>query len=206
MNPVTQAADHFESIYRSGGWTEVGVRSVFESCSAEEASSHPLPGRHSAWELLLHLDACHRAVTRQLGGEVVHFSVDEGVLGFADLAVEGGLERAADTAYRFQLLDGEGRAVGVAQTLESGDLEPVGVDLIAAGAPKKLHRTVSVKGQPQVSRKLFLPLPGDLEEGRFHGYEIHTRRGEGKWRQYTRVYFYKWDDGHLQRVRVERGE
>ena len=134
------------------------------------------------------------------------FSVDEGVLGFADLAVEGGLERAEDTAYRFQRLDGDGRPAGAAQTLESGDLEPVGVDLIAAGAPGEAHRTVSVKGMPRVSQKLFLPLPKNLEAGHFHGYEIRTRREGGKWSKYTRVHFYKWEDGKHQLVRVEREE
>lgn len=134
------------------------------------------------------------------------FSVEGGVLGFSDLAVEGGLERAEGTAYRFQLLDGGGRPVGAVQILEGGDLEPVGVDLIVVGASPGARRTVSVEGAPRRSCKLFLPLPGDLEEGRFHGYEIRTRRGEGKWSKCTRVYFYKWDDGRLQLVRVEREE
>lgn len=77
MNRVTQLADHFESIYRSGGWTEVGIRSVFESFSAREAAGHPIPGRHSAWELLLHIDAWNRAVTRRLSGEAVSLSPEE---------------------------------------------------------------------------------------------------------------------------------
>ena len=135
-----------------------------------------------------------------------HFSVREGALGFTDLAVEGGLESADETSYRFQLLDGEGERVGGERVLASGDLETVGIDLIAVGASKELHRTVSVKGRPRSTRKLFLPLPEELERERFHGYEIRTRRGSGKWSKSTRVYFHRWEDGRQQLVRVEREE
>jgi len=65
---------------------------------------------------------------------------------------------------------------------------------------------VSVKGRPRSTRKLFLPLPEGLERERFHGYEIRTQRGSGQWSKSTRVFFYKWEDGRQQLVRVERVE
>lgn len=51
-----------------------------------------------------------------------------------------------------------------------------------------------------------IALGADLTPGQFHGYEIHTRRGAGKWSKYTRAYFHKWEDGRYQLVRVERQE
>jgi len=135
-----------------------------------------------------------------------HFSVHDGALGFTDLAVEAGLNSAAETRYRFRQLDEEGRSVGEKWVLSSEDLEPVGVDLIPAGVPEHVHRAASVKGRPRSTSKLFLPLPESLEPQRFHGYEIRTRRGQEKWSKYARVYFFKWEDGRHQVVRIEREE
>ena len=52
-----------------------------------------------------------------------------------------------------------------------------------------------------------LPLGPDLAAANYHGYELHTRRSEaGGWSKYTRVYFYKWDEGNYQIVRIDREE
>ena len=50
-----------------------------------------------------------------------------------------------------------------------------------------------------------IPVPEGLAAGAFHGYEIRTLRSSPDgWSKYTRVFFHKADDAHLQIVRVER--
>jgi hypothetical protein len=62
-------------------------------------------------------------------------------------------------------------------------------------------------GSPRVLAEARVEIEPDLESGRYHGYELRTRRpGQEGWSRYTRVYFYKWPEGRLQLVRVEREE
>ena len=220
---------YFENeTFRADGWVPTYPNPAFERCTNrdgywgakivmsytdEDIAAMVSMGQYSN-------PAAARELTRLLGerrdmigrhwfarvNPLDHFSVQGGALGFTDLAVEGGLEKADESSYRFQLLDGEGKAVESEKVLASGDLEAVGIDMIAAGASEELHRTVSVKGRPRSTRTLFLPLPEGLEREEFHGYEIRTRRSRGKWSKQTRVYFYKWEDGRQQLVRVEREE
>ncbi|MEW6751202.1 MAG: hypothetical protein AB1505_09525 [Candidatus Latescibacterota bacterium] len=139
------------------------------------------------------------------------FSVEGGILGFADLAVEAGLASEGETTYRVGLLDGRGRAVGPARALEPTDLAPAGVDLVAAAAGDRDHRPRpaqprDARGTGRPGPMLSLPLPDTLAAGNFHGVEVRTRRGRGGWSRYTRVYFYRWPDDRWQLVRVEREE
>jgi len=71
MHDVDLLADHIRSVYETGAWTDVPVRAAFEALTHEEASARPIPGRHTAWEILLHMDAWHRVVGRRLRGEIV---------------------------------------------------------------------------------------------------------------------------------------
>ncbi len=77
MNPIDRLADHLRAVHRDGAWTDVPVRGTFRGLSADQAASRPIAGAHTAWELLLHLDAWHRAVARRLGGEEVALSPPE---------------------------------------------------------------------------------------------------------------------------------
>lgn len=62
-------------------------------------------------------------------------------------------------------------------------------------------------GEAQVLETPRLPVDAGLGPGRYHGYELRTRRsGKEGWSKYTRVYFHKGTDGQLQLVRVEREE
>ncbi len=135
-----------------------------------------------------------------------HFAVRDGVLAFADLAVAGGLQQAESTSYRFQMLDAEGKKVGAARELAYADLERLGVDWVESASTVSLKWTASVGGNPSASARVYLPLPADLPPLVFHGYEIHTQRANGKWSNAVRAYFYLWDDGRYQLVRVEREE
>ena len=135
-----------------------------------------------------------------------HFAVRDGALAFADLAIVGGLEEAASTRYRFQMLDAEGDEVGTTRELSYGDLERLGVDWVQSGSSASFKRVASVGAQPSASAHVYLPLAADLQSGVFHGYEIRTQRSQAKWSKAVRVYFYVWNDGRYQLVRVEREE
>ncbi|MFT7692910.1 MAG: hypothetical protein ACI8P2_001537 [Candidatus Latescibacterota bacterium] len=135
-----------------------------------------------------------------------HFAVHDGALAFADLAVVGGLQEAGSTRYRFQRLDAEGENVGAVRELTYVDLERLGVDWVQSASSASFKRVASVGGGPSASTRVYLPLPADLQSMAFHGYEIHTQRGAAKWSKAVRAYFYLWDDGRYQLVRVEREE
>ncbi|MCZ6632982.1 MAG: hypothetical protein O7G87_06215 [bacterium] len=52
-----------------------------------------------------------------------------------------------------------------------------------------------------------IPVPGDLSKEAYYGFEIRTQRREGApWSRYTRVYFYVWESGKYQIVRVDRDD
>ncbi len=52
-----------------------------------------------------------------------------------------------------------------------------------------------------------IPVPGDLSKEAYYGFEIQTQRREGApWSRYTRVYFYVWESGKYQIVRVDRDD
>ena len=98
----------------------------------------------------------------------------------------GKLAAASETHYQFQRLDEKGKPAGHKQVMEA-------VESRDASRPWPVHGRI--------------PLAEELAAGRFYGCEIRTRReGERGWSKYTRVYFYKWADGRMQLVRVEREE
>jgi uncharacterized damage-inducible protein DinB len=70
-------ADHLRSVYLDGGWSDVSVRGAFRALSHDQASARSIPNRHTAWEILLHVDAWHRAVARRLAGDEVSLGDDE---------------------------------------------------------------------------------------------------------------------------------
>ena len=50
-------------------WHGPSVLEVLAGVSAEQASSHPIPGAHSMWELVLHIGSDYSLVLRRLAGD-----------------------------------------------------------------------------------------------------------------------------------------
>ena len=50
-------------------WHGPSVLEVLAGVSAEQASSHPIPGSHSIWELVLHIGSDYALVLRRLAGD-----------------------------------------------------------------------------------------------------------------------------------------
>jgi uncharacterized damage-inducible protein DinB len=50
-------------------WHGPSVLEALAGVSAEQASSHPIPGAHSIWELVLHIGSAYDLVLRRLAGD-----------------------------------------------------------------------------------------------------------------------------------------
>ena len=100
---------------------------------------------------------------------------------------------------RFEL---EGEVLVFADLAVNGGLEAAG-----RYQCRRLDAQGRRAGATQVVETPRLPLEPGLAVGQYHGYELRTQRpGQQGWSKYTRVYFYKWPEGRLQLVRVEREE
>jgi len=88
------------------------------------------------------------------------------------------------------------------------------VDLGVAGnlatAEETTYRIALIDGGRQVLREVpalrgetRIPVPEDLKPGRYYGFEIRVQR-RGRVRPAARVFFYVWEPGRHQIVRVER--
>ncbi len=220
---------YFENeTFRAGRWVPTYPNPAFERCtnrdgywgakivmsfSDEDIAAMVATGRYANPEAsreLTRLLAERRDMIGQYwfarANPLDHFAVHDGTLAFADLAVVGGLETAEDTRYRFQRLDAEGRAVGAARELAYGDLESLGVDWVVSDASTAVQRAASLGAGPRATARVYLSLPGNLQAESFHGYQIHTRRGQGDWSKSVSLYFYKWDAYRYQLTHVEREE
>ncbi len=77
MNSTESIAMQVLSVYRDGGWTGVAVRGLFHGLTFLDAAAHPIPGAHSAWEILLHLGCWHDVARRRIGGEAADPAPEE---------------------------------------------------------------------------------------------------------------------------------
>jgi uncharacterized damage-inducible protein DinB len=70
-------ADQINRAFRGESWHGPSVREVLAGVSSEDAATHPIPGAHSIWEIVLHLTSGYRLVLRRVRGEHVHLSPEE---------------------------------------------------------------------------------------------------------------------------------
>lgn len=69
---VARIADQMRRAYDGEAWHGPALRELLQGISASQAAAHPLPGRHSIWELVGHIAAWKRVVVRRLAGETVN--------------------------------------------------------------------------------------------------------------------------------------
>lgn len=62
---------------QGGAWHGPSLRELLDGVTAEQAAARPVPGAHSLWELVNHIAAWERIVTRRLQGEVIDEVADE---------------------------------------------------------------------------------------------------------------------------------
>jgi hypothetical protein len=76
MTEVERIADNLRRVY-SDAWYGPSLEQLLNRFTPEQAAARPLPHRHSAWELVLHLAANIDWVRHRLGGRVVELSPAE---------------------------------------------------------------------------------------------------------------------------------
>jgi uncharacterized damage-inducible protein DinB len=64
-------------MFSGGAWHGPSVMEVLADVDATVASSHPIPGAHSIWELVLHLVATQAVLLRRVRGETAGLKTEE---------------------------------------------------------------------------------------------------------------------------------
>ena len=62
-------ASQLRRSYEGPAWHGPALRELLEGVTAEHAAAKPVPGAHSVWELVLHIDAWERQALTTLEGE-----------------------------------------------------------------------------------------------------------------------------------------
>jgi hypothetical protein len=60
MNEIEKIADQINYTYQDGFWGGGSIRELFRSFNEVEASSYPVLGAHSIWEITTHISVWHR--------------------------------------------------------------------------------------------------------------------------------------------------
>lgn len=63
--------------FEGEAWHGPSVLEALDGVSAEQASSHPVPGAHSIWELVLHIASDYVLVLRRLSGDARPLTPEE---------------------------------------------------------------------------------------------------------------------------------
>lgn len=67
---ANQNAEELLRLVNGDAWHGPSLRELLSGLTAEQASTHPLNGRHSIWEIVNHVTVWHNAVTRRIDGEI----------------------------------------------------------------------------------------------------------------------------------------
>jgi hypothetical protein len=62
--------DLLRHAYDGDPWHGPSLQTIVQRCTASQAPIHALPGRHSPWEIVLHVTVWTREVERRLGGQL----------------------------------------------------------------------------------------------------------------------------------------
>ena len=66
---MTRLEEQLRRALEGEAWHGPSVLEALAGVSAEQASSHPIPGAHSMWELVLHIGSDYSLVLRRLAGD-----------------------------------------------------------------------------------------------------------------------------------------
>jgi len=69
--------DQLRRTFGGGAWHGPSISEVLHEVTAEQAFVHPVPGAHSIWELILHLNAAYSLVLRRLQGDSRQLTAEE---------------------------------------------------------------------------------------------------------------------------------
>ncbi len=78
MNWIRHFTEELQKGHEREPWHGPSTKSLLDGISAEEAASYPVSETHSIWEIVLHMDAWQREVTRRLNSSFVPEVPEEG--------------------------------------------------------------------------------------------------------------------------------
>jgi uncharacterized damage-inducible protein DinB len=74
---IERLEDQLRRSFEGEAWHGPAVLEVLAGVAADQAAARPVAGRHSIWELVLHLAGTYRLVLRRLGGDGAQLSPEE---------------------------------------------------------------------------------------------------------------------------------
>src|SRR5688500_5121031 len=74
---LRRRAEQLEASFQGPAWHGPSVREALAGVTAAQAFARPIPGAHSIWELVLHLQGGYRLVLRRLEGDTRNLSPEE---------------------------------------------------------------------------------------------------------------------------------
>jgi uncharacterized damage-inducible protein DinB len=77
MREAERITDQALKMFGGDAWHGPSVLEVLADVDADVAASHPIPGAHSIWELVLHLVATQAVLLRRIGGETAGLNSEE---------------------------------------------------------------------------------------------------------------------------------
>lgn len=75
---LVRLEEQLRLMLEGGSWHGPSILETLEGVSAEQAASHPIPGAHSIWELVLHISSDYTLVLRRLAGDGRPLTPEEG--------------------------------------------------------------------------------------------------------------------------------
>ena len=77
MDDRARIVDQLQRVLEGGAWHGPAVLELLDGVTAAQAHTHPIPGAHSIWELVLHLASTYRLVLRRVQGDARNLSREE---------------------------------------------------------------------------------------------------------------------------------
>jgi uncharacterized damage-inducible protein DinB len=77
VREIERITDQARKMFAGDAWHGPSVTEVLADVDADTAASHPIPGAHSIWELVLHLVATQAVLLRRIHGETAGLKTEE---------------------------------------------------------------------------------------------------------------------------------
>lgn len=99
MSQIALVVDQLKRAFDGEAWHGPALMEILGGVNARTAAARPIPGAHSIWELVLHISAWERVVTRRLRGETVSPTDKEDFPAVSDVS-ENAWREALNTLHR----------------------------------------------------------------------------------------------------------
>ena len=77
IDEISRIADQLKRAFEGDAWHGPAVLEVLDGVNARAASSKPVAGAHSIWEIVLHIAAWDGAICRRMAGQALQLSPEQ---------------------------------------------------------------------------------------------------------------------------------